>query len=56
VVLQLANIQSMPFWAYQADQALGQLFHRLVEGLAGAVAMLSQQVVLGFHDTGQSIP
>jgi hypothetical protein len=44
----------MPFCSYQPDQTLGQFFHGFVKGLAGAVAMLSQKVVLGFHDAGKS--
>ena len=39
--------------AHQADQALGQLLDRLVEGFAGRMAVLAQHVVLGFHDARQ---
>ncbi len=42
-----------PVLGHQPDQALGQLLDRLVEGLAGAVTVLAQRVVLRLHQTGQ---
>jgi hypothetical protein len=54
VVLQLPNIQSMPFSATRSNQTLGQLLHGFVERLAGAVAVFAQQVVLGLHDARQT--
>ena len=38
----------------EPDEALGQLLDRFVEGLARAVAVLPQDVVLRLHDAGQA--
>ena len=38
----------------QGHQALGQLFHGLIECLAGTVAPFAQLVVLGFQDARQT--
>ena len=40
-------------FVHKADEALGQFFNSFVERFAGGVAIVAEDLVLGFHDAGQ---